>query len=629
MNIRQALYQNLSESTMVDSYYAKIMVKGEQKTYIPVDFRLRKGKISIPLKPDDIYFEYRTRTEKSNVCRGEYVLTKYYPIGTILNIEDMKLKIVSYGEPTSVAGRTRVPVYTVCLNQDESNLIEVITNKSVEDKVKRELESILISNDIIKRKLPYYKYDWMNYTEENISAYEECQSLKKLFEIKFMESCEYEYRLNDNEKIMDMSTYGDFADEHWKFLDRMNYEKMVIKYNRAAIKFNLMSIAKWILYYRQFNKGNLYLQGKFGDLCRLEIYRGNNKSVIINIYTPDCSYYNYRIELVNVVKCNMNRAYYDYIMDNIRVFTITKDCCATVTELINLTGAGSESISTNIIRIRPAKAYCAYSPWGCINNCPPANCNSTKPGGCINQCPTGDDTDSGNDDNITDCPGQDEAVTIPEDQFNDTFFRIFCELLRYICASPCAVKESGAVCKDEYYSLLNNLLIDVINKFKEEIGDDEIYSNTAEEFLQKYSELLGKTPESITFDDSEELTNALDDYDHLPEEEKAKLEEEKDKLDELWLALQQLELGSSVRAFKRTFITVDTIEVRDSIPVEQLVDGRIVRVNDTGLGEPGYYSYDMDTNTWVEEDFLTNDKRNEIDNVNSHIYWNELTMEGV
>ena len=68
MNIRQALYQNLSESTMVDSYYAKIMVRGEQETYIPVDFRLRKGKISIPLKPDDIYFEYRIYLTNIFIC---------------------------------------------------------------------------------------------------------------------------------------------------------------------------------------------------------------------------------------------------------------------------------------------------------------------------------------------------------------------------------------------------------------------------------------------------------------------------------------------------------------------------------------------------------------------------------
>ena len=47
MNIRQALYQKLSETTVVDSYYAKIMVKGFQKTYYPVDFRLKKGKVNL------------------------------------------------------------------------------------------------------------------------------------------------------------------------------------------------------------------------------------------------------------------------------------------------------------------------------------------------------------------------------------------------------------------------------------------------------------------------------------------------------------------------------------------------------------------------------------------------------
>lgn len=626
MNIRQALYQNLSESTSVDSYYAKIMVKGVEKTYIPVDFRLRKGKVSVPLKADDIYFEYRTETRQSNVCRGEYVLTKYYPLGTILNIEDMKLKIVSYGEPTTVAGRTRVPVYTTCLNQDESNLIEVITNKSTEDKVKYELESILMSNEIIRRKLPYYKYDWMNYTEENISSYEECQSLRKLFEIKFMESCEYEYCLNNNAKALMPENFKEFSEEHLKFLQRMNYEKMLIKYNRGAIKFNLISIAKWILYYRQFRKGKLYLQTKYGDLCNLNIYRGYNKSVIVEINTPDCSFYNYRIELVNVVKCNMHKAYYDYIMDNIRVFSITKECSPKETELINLTGSGSEEISNNIIRIKPAKACYMHGPWECINNCPPANCNSITPGGCVNQCICHNCDNS--DDEIIDCPNQDEPITIPDDEFNDTFFKIFCELLRYICASPEAVQESGATCKDEYYGLLDNFIIDLINKFKEEIGSEDIYSNTAEEFKKKYSEILGKTVDSITLDDKEAVTQALDEYEHLPNGEKDKLVTEKEKLDDLLKAIQEEEITAN-QLIMRTFITVNTIAERDSIPVSQLVDGRVIRVNDAGSGEPAYYSYDTDTGEWVEEDFLTDSVRNEIDKVNDHVYWNELIVEGV
>ena len=624
MNIRQALYQNLTESTVVDSYYAKIMVKGYQKTYIPVDFRLKKGKISIPLKETDIYFDYRIKTESSSICRGEYVLTKYYPLGTILNIEDMKLRISSYGEPTSVSGRTRVPIYTECLNQDETNLIEVITNKSVEDKVKRELESILISNDIIKHKLPYYKYDWLDYTEENISSYDECVSLKKLFEIKFMESREYEYRLNDINEHLIPAGYNEFTESYHEFLERMNFEKMRIKYNRGSIVFNLISIAKWILFNRQFKRGRLYLVNAYKDYCKLEIHKGINKSIIITIKTPDYSFYDYRIELSNVVKCNMNGAYYEYIMDNIKVYTLTKCNCMNETEIINLTGEGADTISKNIRRLKPPIVLCPYSPWNCINNCPPYNCNSTKPGSCINQCDT--ETDTGNE-----STGDDETVTIPEGDFNNTFFRIFVELLRYICASRTIVKSSGASCKDEYYGLLNNSLIELINKFKEEIGEEGTYCNTAEEFLAKYSDILSESYESIQISDKDKVIEALDEYDHLPDDEKSKITSEKDKLDELLYIIERLEMGEDVKSIKRTFITVDSIEMRDAIPKDQLINGRLVRVNDNGYGETVYYEYDANTDSWVEEDFLSDDIDAIISNVEDHIYWNELTteMEGV
>ena len=627
MNIRQALYQNLSESTIVDSYYAKIMVKGYQKTYIPVDFRLKKGKISIPLKETDIYFDYKIKTESSNVCKGEYVLTKYYPIGTILSIEDMKLQINSYGEPTSVAGRTRVPIYTKCLNQDESNLIEVITNKTVEDRVKREMESILISNDIIKHKLPYYKYDWLDYTEENISSYDECVSLKKLFDIKFMESREYEYRLNEMNIGLIPGEYKTFSERYQKFLKRMNYEKMRIKYNRGSIVFNLISIAKWILFNREFKRGRLYLLNAYNDFCRLEIHRGSRNSIIVTIRTPDCAFYDYRIELINVVKCNINRAYFEYVMDNIKVFTLTKDCCTSETELINLTGEGSTNISKNIRRLKPSIICCPYTPWSCINNCPPSNCNSTKPGHCINQCCPGDQSDQ--DDNTGNCPSDDESVTIQEGDFNDTFFRIFVELLRHICASCCIVKESGATCKDEYYGLLNNMLIELINKFKEEIGEEGTYANTAEEFLAKYCDILSETNESIQIEDKDRVIEALDEFDHLPEDEQNKIISEKTKLEDFLYIIERLELGEDAKSIKRTFITVDTIEMRDAIPEDQLINGRLVRVNDNGHGEVAYYEYDAASKSWVEEDFVGDDIDQIVNNIEDHIYWNELTMEGV
>lgn len=52
----------------------------------------------------------------------------------------------------------------------------------------------------------------------------------------------------------------------------------------------------------------------------------------------------------------------------------------------------------------------------------------------------------------------------------------------------------------------------------------------------------------------------------------------------------------------RTFITVDTIEQRDNLDQNKLVEGRLVRVNDVG-GVAAYYSWDSANSSWIKEDF--------------------------
>ena len=47
----------------------------------------------------------------------------------------------------------------------------------------------------------------------------------------------------------------------------------------------------------------------------------------------------------------------------------------------------------------------------------------------------------------------------------------------------------------------------------------------------------------------------------------------------------------------RTFITLDTIEQRDTLDTNKLINGRIVRVNDVG-GAPAYYIWNSATKTW-------------------------------
>lgn len=51
----------------------------------------------------------------------------------------------------------------------------------------------------------------------------------------------------------------------------------------------------------------------------------------------------------------------------------------------------------------------------------------------------------------------------------------------------------------------------------------------------------------------------------------------------------------------QTFISVETVLDRDSIPKNELANGRIVRVNDTGNNKPAYYSWNSRRSVWEEE----------------------------
>lgn len=72
------------------------------------------------------------------------------------------------------------------------------------------------------------------------------------------------------------------------------------------------------------------------------------------------------------------------------------------------------------------------------------------------------------------------------------------------------------------------------------------------------------------------------------------------------------------------FISVNSIEERDSIPRSQLADGKVVRVKDVD-GETKYYSWDLDTNSWILELFGVDDIS--IDDVNGladALSWHEI-----
>lgn len=58
----------------------------------------------------------------------------------------------------------------------------------------------------------------------------------------------------------------------------------------------------------------------------------------------------------------------------------------------------------------------------------------------------------------------------------------------------------------------------------------------------------------------------------------------------------------------RSFVTLDTIEQRDSIDPKKLVDGKVVRVNDVE-GVPAYFEWDALTRTWEPIEYSDSVKR--------------------
>lgn len=521
MNIRQAIYENGTECILVDeSYYAKIMVNGLQETNYPVDFSLTKMNGTI-IDTNDLFFRYDRHVQRTNVTKGEYLLNKYYPIGSVLTIETKQYKIKSYGDCVIVAGAMRVPVYTECINDD--NVIVSITNKGIEDRVQRELQSIVFAHTELQRLLPYYDPRRIDFSEQNANNLNKLESLKRIYDIRSMEDCEYNYLLNNTNAISDLQDETNkFREEFKSFMTRYNYEKMKFVLNGVWANLNVISLMKWILYNRDLKKDYTGIDNDFKERSVIEVYSTRNKSIVIDVYTTSSAPYNYRIELDNVVRCRMNKTYYNYIMDNIRVYYISKcKCNNETTELVNLTGEGANDISAISKKIKPSK--CLIIDGACINNCVPGNCSEPNPNHCVNRC-NKDDNKCNCDCNKPCTPDCGVVDIIDPTLFNESFFNILCKLMCYICGSHQSVEISGVGTSDEYYGLLNNMIIKLIEDFKSTITDpDDIYCNTSEEFVVKYSKLLGKTLISITVDDKDEVMSAIDEYNHLPDDEKLKI----------------------------------------------------------------------------------------------------------
>lgn len=53
------------------------------------------------------------------------------------------------------------------------------------------------------------------------------------------------------------------------------------------------------------------------------------------------------------------------------------------------------------------------------------------------------------------------------------------------------------------------------------------------------------------------------------------------------------------------FISVNNLAQRDQLPISEIPNGKLVRVNDTGEGRPGYYAWNAIAEQWEESFHIT------------------------
>lgn len=319
-----------------NAFEMKIIVNGYTSYYKPVDFRLNK--INIPLKSNDIDIIYDKLSRESKVFKDNVITKWYYPPSTHITLTDgTELIVLKYGPIKYYNGLPRMDCYCKLANEN-GKLIETIPNKPVINKVLKEVNNILISNDELKRHLPKYNANWILYNDTQADDATESAAHRKLDKIAHLEYQEMYSIQNDikstfdNTKDETVSIPETVLNEINQFSIDFTKKRYQICYDNVVKMFRMRAIANWLLYI-EINKDysidhrHLYILNAFREYMNIEATISNNpvigSDIIYTFTLPDESLYDYRIQLYQVSE--NQKDYVSYNIDDVRVFKIFKE----------------------------------------------------------------------------------------------------------------------------------------------------------------------------------------------------------------------------------------------------------------------------------------------------------------
>ena len=353
ISLLEALSGQYTEIQYIDSpYILTLYVDGIKVNYVPVDFYI--SKIHTPITDSDIHFIYKDSTqERTPVYKNTFATDVFYPIGTIMTtIDQLRLRVYNYNAPIFIDNKYYINCYTRTVEDIPApSVTETIYNTGVANRVKKDVNDILLINEDIKRMLPEYTCNFMNYTKDNNT------------ETKANESYKYLYAINDElldeTKLILGLSYGDYITNQGSLSPNdqlsvftqstkyMLYKDCGMRYYLGTNKVKAYALAKWlikmaIVHDPGFNYSGLYFHHNELnlDLASLDIECEANAisgyDITIKIY-PYYGDYSFKITLGQTFFTNT-----DIVINEIHVYAETP---SSSTELLICGTNGTEPLS--------------------------------------------------------------------------------------------------------------------------------------------------------------------------------------------------------------------------------------------------------------------------------------------
>lgn len=315
-----------------EAFQMKILVEGTTEYYQPVDFRLNQ--IHVPLESGDVEILYNKVNKETNIYKNDVITRIYYPPSTGFTLVDgTAVTVLRYGPIKKFKGMSRVTVYCKLVDE-ETNLIETIPNTEVLNKILGEMNRMLISNEELKRLMPNYNYNWMLYNAEGAEDANEAAAIRILntiADIEYQEMCVkqdyfYETFSGDYDIIPTVS-----SNEMAQFAKDFIRKRYRICYDNVSKLYRMKSIANWLIHIAinhdyKIDYNEISILNKYKDHMKIKITANDNDilgtDIIYDLTLPNDSDYNYRIELLQVVRHTDN--YISYDMDAIVLYQINK-----------------------------------------------------------------------------------------------------------------------------------------------------------------------------------------------------------------------------------------------------------------------------------------------------------------